>query len=365
MVEQDESYPGTQDDRRRVALANERLYVRIRGQVTGPFDLEQLRRFRVRGQLQPGHEISPDTVNWSPAGTVVGLFADPLGEQPGGPGAASARGVPPPPPPPLSAAKSPPADAEVDLEEVTLQPVRARLRWPHFSPPAWSLLAATAVMVLLAITALIAAGRYAALEARLEKEVGNRQRELEQRDIRAAQREIDVEERQRQLDRRDAQLTQLEQQFDQKQRALAGGEKKLAESQQELESKSRDLAREEAENQARRAQLDKQEKDLARRRQEQEEAGKKPAAVEKAAADSPEQKKETPAPVLDPGSKVEAQKMVRQIRRLVNEYRLSPAASKRLDVMELCREIKVRFPNTEYAQQAEAFRKQVLEIDRQ
>jgi hypothetical protein len=346
-------------------LAETRLYVRIRGRVTGPFDLEQLQRFRVRGQLLPAHDVSAAAVPLSPASTVAGLFSDAFKEQAGTLGQAAGGSIPPPPP--LPPAASTPVGGEVQgPEDVAVPRPRwwAGARWPRFSPPAWALLAATGTMVLLSIIALIAAGRYAALQAKLGIEADNREREFEQRDIRLAQREIDIEERQRQLDRRDSQLTQLEQQLDQKQRALVEGEKKLALGQQEVASRNRDLDRQELDNQARRARLDKDEQDLGRRRQELEDSRKKPVAAEKP-PEPADKKKEVEPPALDADSKAEAQKLLRQVRRLVNEYRLNREQGKRLDIMELCREVKVRFPNTEYARQAEGFRKQVLEIDRE
>jgi hypothetical protein len=344
-----------------------RVYVRIRGRVTGPFDGEQLQAFRARGQLLAGHEVSADGVSWTPASTLPGLFPVLEGSQPGPGmvGTADVRNLPPPLPAPR------PVVAESEAEASPADEVRASAesswagwQWPRFSPPAWALLAATGAMVLLAVVALIAAGRYAALQDGLEKQELNRRSELDKRETRLAQREIDVEEKQRQLDRRDSQLTQLEQQLDVKQRSVTDGEKKVALGQQEIESRQRDLTRQTAENQARRERLDKQEQDLAQRRQELEESKKKRGAAEKP-SEPEDKKKEAEAPALDADSKAEAQRLLRQVRQLVHEYRLSRVRTKRLDVMELCREIKVRFPNTEYARQAEAFRKQILEIDRE
>jgi S1-C subfamily serine protease len=51
------------------------LYVRVRGQVLGPFDRGQLEALRDRGQLQRFHEVSEDRQKWRPAADVPGLFA--------------------------------------------------------------------------------------------------------------------------------------------------------------------------------------------------------------------------------------------------------------------------------------------------
>jgi putative serine protease PepD len=51
------------------------LYVRVRGQVMGPFDRGQLEALRDRGQLQRFHEVSEDRRQWRPAADVPDLFS--------------------------------------------------------------------------------------------------------------------------------------------------------------------------------------------------------------------------------------------------------------------------------------------------
>jgi hypothetical protein len=49
-------------------------YIRIRGKVTGPFDVATLQKLVRRGALSRIHEVSPDRVNWAPAGEYEELF---------------------------------------------------------------------------------------------------------------------------------------------------------------------------------------------------------------------------------------------------------------------------------------------------
>ena len=52
----------------------ERWYIRIRGRVNGPFDLQQLRGLVDRGRLSRVNEVSTDGQSWETAGTLPGLF---------------------------------------------------------------------------------------------------------------------------------------------------------------------------------------------------------------------------------------------------------------------------------------------------
>lgn len=50
-------------------------YVRWRGRVTGPFDVEALRKMAGTQQLSKLHELSSDGINWQRADTVEGIIA--------------------------------------------------------------------------------------------------------------------------------------------------------------------------------------------------------------------------------------------------------------------------------------------------
>jgi hypothetical protein len=56
------------------AASGDRFYIRYRGQVTGPFALDELARRVRRNALGRAHELSRDAVNWSPATVMPGLF---------------------------------------------------------------------------------------------------------------------------------------------------------------------------------------------------------------------------------------------------------------------------------------------------
>jgi len=52
----------------------EQYFLRMRGQVSGPYSLAQLHNLRSRGQLGRFHEVSQDQVHWAAASEVAALF---------------------------------------------------------------------------------------------------------------------------------------------------------------------------------------------------------------------------------------------------------------------------------------------------
>jgi eukaryotic-like serine/threonine-protein kinase len=56
------------------AASNVRYWVRLRGRVSGPFDLPTLQRQIRQGQLSRFHQVSTDQVHWMAATEVEGLF---------------------------------------------------------------------------------------------------------------------------------------------------------------------------------------------------------------------------------------------------------------------------------------------------
>jgi|HubBroStandDraft_4_1064222.scaffolds.fasta_scaffold121862_2 hypothetical protein len=52
-------------------------FVRIRGKIHGPFDVEKLKKLHSRGQFSRAHEVSRDKRSWQPAGTLPELFGAP------------------------------------------------------------------------------------------------------------------------------------------------------------------------------------------------------------------------------------------------------------------------------------------------
>jgi hypothetical protein len=58
------------------ANENARYYIRIRGKITGPFALEQLKALREQGRLSQTFEISTDRRSWKSAKSLKGLFGE-------------------------------------------------------------------------------------------------------------------------------------------------------------------------------------------------------------------------------------------------------------------------------------------------
>lgn len=57
-------------------MSNETYYVRSRGKVSGPFDVDGLKKMAKRGLIARVHEVSSDRVNWAAAGEYEDLFPD-------------------------------------------------------------------------------------------------------------------------------------------------------------------------------------------------------------------------------------------------------------------------------------------------
>jgi hypothetical protein len=56
-------------------MSEKRWFIRVRGRVLGPFNRQQLRTLRERGQFHPFHEISEDRKRWLPASGVAEFFS--------------------------------------------------------------------------------------------------------------------------------------------------------------------------------------------------------------------------------------------------------------------------------------------------
>lgn len=56
-------------------MANVTYFVRMRGRVTGPFELAELQTMAFRGSLSRVHEVSSDRVTWLAAGKLAEVFA--------------------------------------------------------------------------------------------------------------------------------------------------------------------------------------------------------------------------------------------------------------------------------------------------
>jgi S1-C subfamily serine protease len=56
-------------------MSERQWYVRMRGRVIGPLQMQQLRALRDRGQFRSFHEVSEDRQAWRPASTLTEVFA--------------------------------------------------------------------------------------------------------------------------------------------------------------------------------------------------------------------------------------------------------------------------------------------------
>jgi hypothetical protein len=56
------------------AATSTRYWVRLRGKVTGPFDLPTLQRQVKQGQISRLHQLSADQVKWKQASEIEGLY---------------------------------------------------------------------------------------------------------------------------------------------------------------------------------------------------------------------------------------------------------------------------------------------------
>jgi hypothetical protein len=70
-------------ERKYAAMPETRYYVRVRGRVIGPLNLDQLRALRDRGQFRRFHEVSEDRKQWVAASSLTELF--PVEEPKAGP----------------------------------------------------------------------------------------------------------------------------------------------------------------------------------------------------------------------------------------------------------------------------------------
>ncbi|QOV87998.1 protein kinase domain-containing protein [Humisphaera borealis] len=57
-----------------VTTGNERYFIRLRNQTSGPFDVATLQRMSRQGQFSRLHQVSIDQRTWKPAGSVEGLI---------------------------------------------------------------------------------------------------------------------------------------------------------------------------------------------------------------------------------------------------------------------------------------------------
>lgn len=62
-------------------MANDTIFVRIKGRTLGPISMEKAVEMARNGQITPQHEVSVDRVNWKPAALLPGLFSSSSGSR--------------------------------------------------------------------------------------------------------------------------------------------------------------------------------------------------------------------------------------------------------------------------------------------
>ena len=60
-----------------MSTGSEQWFIRVRGRISGPFGLQQLKGLKARGRLSRVHEVSSDRQTWIPATSIAGLFDGP------------------------------------------------------------------------------------------------------------------------------------------------------------------------------------------------------------------------------------------------------------------------------------------------
>lgn len=75
-------------------MPDEAYYVRWRGQVRGPFGMEDLRRLLAHGELSALHDVSTDRMRWRRASNWADLLPAPAPSGPGAPGPKDEFGMP-------------------------------------------------------------------------------------------------------------------------------------------------------------------------------------------------------------------------------------------------------------------------------
>src|SRR5438552_2615339 len=148
-------------------MVEKRFYIRVREKTIGPFDLDELRLFRIRGQLQESHQLSEDKITWSSALFLPGLFAveGPPTQAP--PAALAMHGKPagmPTGPPPLPASSvGLPANDAIVVKSAGLASVLNRFRrlpgWMHPPPRAKLMPIASGAALVLGMLAAVLTGR--------------------------------------------------------------------------------------------------------------------------------------------------------------------------------------------------------------
>ncbi|HLN26775.1 MAG TPA: hypothetical protein VK395_03465 [Gemmataceae bacterium] len=258
-------------------MAERRYYLRVRDEVTGPFRIEQLQLFRIRGQLQPHHEVSEDTITWEQASSVEELYNSAAAEpsdvieiipcelgRPSGLLAPEPNGEPRADSALLAGVPVESTESQALPAKSSVIPGRPTLRnWRRRLPAIF--LAAGGVLGLCGIFSFAGS---VSLKDKSQEELSGLRRELTTKEKELSQREQDLDFKQHAANQREARLVRLQQELDDKQQVLGSMEKKISESQQAIKKDERGLAQRENAVRARERALEENEKLLTKRQQD-------------------------------------------------------------------------------------------------
>ncbi len=101
-------------------MDNSKYYMRSKGKLFGPFDIEKLKRLAAKGTLTAADELSMDRQTWTAAGKVAELFAPEEVGRPCKPRGSPRRQAPRrnPPVPASKGAAAPAATVEEEEREI-------------------------------------------------------------------------------------------------------------------------------------------------------------------------------------------------------------------------------------------------------
>jgi hypothetical protein len=331
------------------------LYIRVRGSVTGPFSLEQLRQFRDQGQLRAGHEISEDRTTWSRAENLPEIF--PTGREPiTEPRAVEWTDPINVNPPPVRAARARTPDAPLTSAAGDLG---GGARRRVLRPP----VLVTGAAVILGLIAISSAGRHMYLNDKLEKEIHIKSRELSEKQHDLEIKEQALQRQNKGLIESGLQVARFEQEIKERVKAVSTDEERIRKGFGELDQRRADLT---AKEQAF-ARLNAKEKELERREQ-----GLQAKIEELNKVRDDILKKETKVqgeqnrPAQDPEKMLaDAGLALKDYRRSIDQAKASEAIKSRTELVDICETIRKKYPNTPHSESADRIMKQLREIDKE
>jgi hypothetical protein len=343
-------------------MATRSFFIRVRGKVTGPFDIEQLRSFRARGTLRATHDVSEDNQYWFQASTLEEVF--PVQDPPAPTLVESTA-------PTISDRSLPPAYEPSFLQPATpstsptaipARPLHRRLLSPPMLIPG--------VAIILCLIAISSAGRHRFLNERQDREIAARERELQhkQHDLEAREQAVLVQQSAQTAGNR--KLAQWEQENKEREAAVASAEAKWRASQLSLEQHEQDVAKREREVGKAKEAVQAKEKQLEHREHMLDGRDRELNKLrdELIKAQSEKKKGESRREDIRPDAEAEqrGKEMLSNASRKADLYRAFKLHGKRLEAsnareegLVICWRIQRQFPSSELSEEAKRLEKQL------